>query len=191
MTYLNIQGFPTFRRIVLPFSSGPSSPWRTAGPWIWKQEDSPKRWKTVIKDTFNSISTFISTVVWGSNLVGHSVLCRRMFPTFQTRLYGLDPLADYMLMMDFVPVDDKRYRYSFHRWVSVFHCIPGKQKAYNFWVNYRLIARQKIVTVTPRTDKITGLLSTAGFYVGLKWPECQVITRWFKYDRDWFFLKKP
>lgn len=40
---------------------------------------------------------------------------RRMFPTFQARLYGLDPLADYMLMMDFVPVDDKRYRYSFHR----------------------------------------------------------------------------
>jgi T-box protein 1 len=38
-----------------------------------------------------------------------------MFPTFQARLYGLDPLADYMLMMDFVPVDDKRYRYSFHR----------------------------------------------------------------------------
>jgi T-box protein 1 len=40
---------------------------------------------------------------------------RRMFPTFQARLYGLDPLADYMLMMDFVPVDDKRYRYAFHR----------------------------------------------------------------------------
>ncbi|KDR09232.1 T-box transcription factor TBX1 [Zootermopsis nevadensis] len=39
---------------------------------------------------------------------------RRMFPTFQARLYGLDPQADYMLMMDFVPVDDKRYRYAFH-----------------------------------------------------------------------------
>jgi len=40
---------------------------------------------------------------------------RRMFPTFQVRLYGLDPVAEYMLMMDFVPVDDKRYRYAFHR----------------------------------------------------------------------------
>lgn len=40
---------------------------------------------------------------------------RRMFPTFQVRLFGLDPHADYMLMMDFVPLDDKRYRYSFHR----------------------------------------------------------------------------
>ncbi|XP_025091886.1 LOW QUALITY PROTEIN: T-box transcription factor TBX1-B-like [Pomacea canaliculata] len=39
---------------------------------------------------------------------------RRMFPTFQVRLFGLDPLCDYMVMMDFVPVDDKRYRYSFH-----------------------------------------------------------------------------
>ncbi|XP_050442827.1 T-box transcription factor TBX1-like [Adelges cooleyi] len=39
---------------------------------------------------------------------------RRMFPTFQVRLFGLDPVAEYMLMMDFVPVDDKRYRYAFH-----------------------------------------------------------------------------
>jgi T-box protein 1 len=39
---------------------------------------------------------------------------RRMFPTFQVRLYGMDPLEDYMLIMDFVPVDDKRYRYAFH-----------------------------------------------------------------------------
>lgn len=41
---------------------------------------------------------------------------RRMFPTFQVRLCGLDPQAMYIMMMDFVPVDDKRYRYSFHRW---------------------------------------------------------------------------
>lgn len=40
---------------------------------------------------------------------------RRMFPTFQVRVSGLDPQAIYIMMMDFVPVDDKRYRYSFHR----------------------------------------------------------------------------
>lgn len=39
---------------------------------------------------------------------------RRMFPTFQVRVGGLDLDADYIMMMDFVPVDDKRYRYSFH-----------------------------------------------------------------------------
>ncbi|XP_022250330.1 T-box transcription factor TBX1-like isoform X2 [Limulus polyphemus] len=38
---------------------------------------------------------------------------RRMFPSFQVKLHGMDPLAEYMMMMDFVPVDDKRYRYSF------------------------------------------------------------------------------
>lgn len=39
---------------------------------------------------------------------------RRMFPTFQVRTCNLDPHAMYMMMMTFVPVDDKRYRYSFH-----------------------------------------------------------------------------
>ncbi|XP_074601565.1 T-box transcription factor TBX1-like isoform X2 [Brevipalpus obovatus] len=39
---------------------------------------------------------------------------RRMFPTFQVKLKGLCPNDDYILMMDFVQVDDKRYRYAFH-----------------------------------------------------------------------------
>ncbi|XP_034941641.1 T-box transcription factor TBX10 [Chelonus insularis] len=39
---------------------------------------------------------------------------RRMFPTFQCRIFGLEPNTDYLLMMDFVPCDDKRYRYAFH-----------------------------------------------------------------------------
>ncbi|CRK95025.1 CLUMA_CG008511, isoform A [Clunio marinus] len=39
---------------------------------------------------------------------------RRMFPTFQVRVVGLEPQTCYMMMMDFVPVDDKRYRYAFH-----------------------------------------------------------------------------
>ncbi|XP_025947656.1 T-box transcription factor TBX1 [Apteryx rowi] len=43
-----------------------------------------------------------------------SALLRRMFPTFQVKIFGMDPMADYMLLMDFVPVDDKRYRYAFH-----------------------------------------------------------------------------
>lgn len=52
---------------------------------------------------------------------------RRMFPTFQVRLYGMDSNADYMVMMDFVPCDDKRYRYSFHSssWV-----VAGKADPY-------------------------------------------------------------
>ena len=40
---------------------------------------------------------------------------RRMFPTFQVRISGLDAQAFYIMMMDFISVDDKRYRYSFHK----------------------------------------------------------------------------
>ncbi|XP_041796652.1 T-box transcription factor TBX1 [Chelmon rostratus] len=39
---------------------------------------------------------------------------RRMFPTFQVQISGMDPAAEYVLLMDFIPVDDKRYRYAFH-----------------------------------------------------------------------------
>ncbi|XP_061574959.1 T-box transcription factor TBX10-like [Cololabis saira] len=39
---------------------------------------------------------------------------RRMFPTFQVRISGMDASAEYVLLMDFIPVDDKRYRYAFH-----------------------------------------------------------------------------
>ncbi|XP_056467590.1 T-box transcription factor TBX1-B [Gadus chalcogrammus] len=39
---------------------------------------------------------------------------RRMFPTFQVGISGMDPSAKYVLLMDFIPVDDKRYRYAFH-----------------------------------------------------------------------------
>ncbi|XP_029027403.1 T-box transcription factor TBX1-A-like [Betta splendens] len=39
---------------------------------------------------------------------------RRMFPTFQVRISGMDPAAEYVLLMDFLPVDNERYRYAFH-----------------------------------------------------------------------------
>ena len=32
------------------------------------------------------------------------VCYRRMFPTFQVKISGMDPMAEYILMMDFVPV---------------------------------------------------------------------------------------
>ncbi|CAH8549419.1 unnamed protein product [Schistosoma mattheei] len=38
---------------------------------------------------------------------------RRMFPNFHVRLSGLIPDAHYMLALDFIPCDEKRYRYSF------------------------------------------------------------------------------
>ena len=60
-----------------------------------------------------------------------SFLHRRMFPPFQVRLHGLDPTAKYILMMDFVSVDDKRYRYAFHssKWLvagKADSSVPGR-----------------------------------------------------------------
>ena len=40
---------------------------------------------------------------------------RRMFPTLKVSLNGVDSKANYMVFMDIVPVDDKRYRYAYHR----------------------------------------------------------------------------
>jgi len=38
-----------------------------------------------------------------------------MFPTLKVSLNGVDPKANYIILMDTVPVDDKRYRYAYHR----------------------------------------------------------------------------
>ena len=46
-------------------------------------------------------------------------LCRRMFPTLRVSFTGLEPDTRYAVLMDIVPVDNKRYRYAYHRssWV--------------------------------------------------------------------------
>ena len=40
---------------------------------------------------------------------------RRMFPTVRAQFTGLDPGTRYAVLMDIVPVDNKRYRYAYHR----------------------------------------------------------------------------
>ncbi|CAF0897493.1 unnamed protein product [Adineta steineri] len=56
---------------------------------------------------------------------------RRMFPILQIKISGMDPTTNYLLMVDFVPLDDKRYRYAFYSssWVVAGkadpHC-PGR-----------------------------------------------------------------
>uniref|UniRef100_A0A915C8L4 T-box domain-containing protein n=1 Tax=Parascaris univalens TaxID=6257 RepID=A0A915C8L4_PARUN len=44
---------------------------------------------------------------------------RRMFPTLQINVSGLDPLERYSLMVDVTCIDNKRYRYAFHqsKWI--------------------------------------------------------------------------
>ncbi|XP_071986098.1 T-box transcription factor TBX10-like isoform X1 [Engystomops pustulosus] len=55
-------------------------------------------------ETFNSLGTEMIVTKAG----------RRMFPLFQVRIWGMDPTAEYSLLLDFLPVGDKRYRYAFH-----------------------------------------------------------------------------
>ena len=61
-----------------------------------------------------------------------------MFPTYQARFYGMDPLEDYMLIMDFIPVDDKRYRYAFHtsNWVVAGKADPTSPPRYALLILY-------------------------------------------------------
>lgn len=40
---------------------------------------------------------------------------RRMFPTVRVSLAGVEADARYAVLMDIVPVDNKRYRYAYHR----------------------------------------------------------------------------
>ncbi|KPM09155.1 T-box H15-like protein [Sarcoptes scabiei] len=40
---------------------------------------------------------------------------RRMFPTCRISFHNTDPGARYAVLMDIVPVDNKRYRYAYHR----------------------------------------------------------------------------
>ena len=40
---------------------------------------------------------------------------RRMFPTIKVSVYGLEPHTKYNMVMDIVPLDDKRYKYAYHK----------------------------------------------------------------------------
>uniref|UniRef100_A0A8C6UG76 T-box transcription factor TBX20 n=1 Tax=Neogobius melanostomus TaxID=47308 RepID=A0A8C6UG76_9GOBI len=40
---------------------------------------------------------------------------RRMFPTIRVSFSGVEPDSRYIVLMDIVPVDNKRYRYAYHR----------------------------------------------------------------------------
>ena len=56
----------------------------------------------------------------GKNVLAHNythnvVLFRRMFPSLQFSIVGLNPALRYRIFIDFVNIDSKRYRYSFHQ----------------------------------------------------------------------------
>lgn len=47
--------------------------------------------------------------------MARSCLRRRMFPTCRVSFNGLKADSRYAVLMDIVPVDNKRYRYAYHR----------------------------------------------------------------------------
>ncbi|XP_042876559.1 T-box transcription factor TBX20-like, partial [Penaeus japonicus] len=49
------------------------------------------------------------------NLSPFSSYCRRMFPTVRVSFTGLKSEDRYIVLLDIVPVDNKRYRYAYHR----------------------------------------------------------------------------
>ncbi|NWQ80654.1 TBX20 factor, partial [Columbina picui] len=78
------------------------------------------------KDKESPESTIKPLGEWGrgSSLVSvlhphiYFLIClyfRRMFPTIRVSFSGVDPEAKYIVLMDIVPVDNKRYRYAYHR----------------------------------------------------------------------------
>ncbi|XP_024430290.2 T-box transcription factor TBX10 [Desmodus rotundus] len=95
-------------RLVSPFPSGPSP--GSAGAQAMGPKNPHVSSVTVqlemkaLWEEFNQLGTEMIVTKAG----------RRMFPTFQVKILGMDSLADYALLMDFVPLDDKRYRYAFH-----------------------------------------------------------------------------
>ncbi|KAG7223082.1 hypothetical protein INR49_015841 [Caranx melampygus] len=71
---------------------------------------------------------------------------RRMFPTFQVRISGMDPAAEYVLLMDFIPLtnnllDDNGHIIlnSMHRYQPRFHVVyvdPGPNSHLNAYRNF-------------------------------------------------------
>ncbi|XP_073252631.1 T-box transcription factor TBX20-like isoform X4 [Porites lutea] len=82
--------------------------------------ESPVSSSEVAEDLSSVRATLESRDLWDRfNELGTEMIItksgRRMFPTLKVSLHGVDPKANYMILMDTVPVDDKRYRYAYHR----------------------------------------------------------------------------
>lgn len=63
--------------------------------------------------TFTLSST--ATLTIKADCTDHLVFLHRMFPTCRVSFHNVDPSARYAVLMDIVPVDNKRYRYAYHR----------------------------------------------------------------------------
>ncbi|UYV79749.1 TBX10 [Cordylochernes scorpioides] len=92
------------------FSGKTSSPprFRGSGGQNQQRSVSPRHSRDVVLRILLRC-TDRSDLLHGQDITTQGNFWRRFF-----RLQGMDPSSDYILMMDFVIVDDKRFRYSFH-----------------------------------------------------------------------------
>ncbi|XP_034945678.1 T-box transcription factor TBX20-like [Chelonus insularis] len=86
-----------------------------------KRKQSQHRRTTCNSDELRSVECHLETKeLWDKfNELGTEMIItktgRRMFPTCRVSFSDLKPDGRYAVLMDIVPVDDKRYRYAYHR----------------------------------------------------------------------------
>ncbi|XP_047098718.1 T-box transcription factor TBX18-like [Schistocerca piceifrons] len=98
---------------------------------------------------------------------------RRMFPTVKVRLGGLDPSATYIVFLDIVPLDDKRYRYVYHssQWMvagsgdpPLAHNVyvhPDSPATGQLWMAQGVVAFDKLKLTNNRRPLVRGQPSAA------------------------------
>ena len=87
---------------------------------IWKPSvPSTKQYMSVVNCVFPALFSCLSQTL-DLPVLFSCFPNRRMFPTVKVRLSGLEPTATYIVFLDIVPVDDKRYRYVYHRQVLLY-----------------------------------------------------------------------
>ncbi|TNN17624.1 T-box transcription factor TBX1 [Schistosoma japonicum] len=125
---------------------------------------SNELWK--IKSMKNITVTLENASLWANfDQLGTEMIVtkcgRRMFPNFHIRLSGLIPDAHYMLALDFIPCDEKRYRYSFRTssWVhagkgdpqiaSRIHLHPDGIASGTYWMRQAILFDKLKLTNNP------------------------------------------
>lgn len=96
---------------------------------------------------------------------------RRMFPTVKVRLSGLDPSATYIVFLDIVPLDDKRYRYVYHssQWMVAgsgdpplspsVYVHPDSPATGQLWMAQGVVAFDKLKLTNNRRPLVRGQVS--------------------------------
>ncbi|XP_068085213.1 T-box transcription factor TBX15 [Anabrus simplex] len=107
----------------------------------------------------------------GTEMIITKAGSRRMFPTVKVRLSGLDPAASYIVFLDIVPVDDKRYRYVYHssQWMVAgsgdpplphnVYVHPDSPATGQLWMAQGVVAFDKLKLTNNRKPLVRGQVS--------------------------------